>query len=114
MYAVIFEVTPTTEGKNDYLKIAAELRTFLTDQEGFISIERFQSMNDSEKVLSLSFWESEDSIKKWRNIIEHREGQKKGKNSLFSSYRIRVAKVLRDYNNSERDEAPDDSNKTLM
>jgi heme-degrading monooxygenase HmoA len=110
MIAVIFEVKPKSEGKEEYLKIAAELREFLHKQDGFISIERFQSLVDENKVLSLSFWRDEESIRKWRNTLEHRNGQKRGKGSLFQSYRIRVAEVVRDYTESNRDEAPLDSN----
>lgn len=110
MYAVMFEVKPTTAGKEEYLNIAAELRQFLTDRKGFISIERFQSLAEEGKFLSLSFWEDEESIEAWRTLLEHRHGQKAGKERLFESYRIRVAKVARDYTDLERDEAPQDSN----
>jgi len=113
MFAVIFEVKPSVEGKDEYLKIAAELREFLENRDGFISIERFQSLTDEGKVLSLSFWRDEVDIKKWRNLIEHRSAQKKGKESLFQSYRIRVAEVMRDYSGSDRHEAPTDSNNEL-
>ena len=107
MYAVIFEVKPKDEGKEAYLNIASELRKFLEDQEGFISIERFQSLVDQGKILSLSFWDNEEAIKKWRDLDEHILGQKKGKKELFHSYRIRVAKIIRDYTDLSRDEAPD-------
>lgn len=113
MFAVIFEVKPKVEGKEEYLKIATNLRNFLENQEGFISIERFQSLAEEGKVLSLSFWENEKDIEKWRNLHEHRIGQKKGKEKLFHSYRIRVAQVVRDYTESERNEAPKDSNEKL-
>lgn len=109
MYAVIFEVTPTTEGKDEYLKIAAELRDLLVNLDGFISIERFQSLVEEKKILSLSFWRDEESIAKWRNLLDHRSAQKAGKSALFESYRIRVAQVVRDYSDSKRDEAPNDS-----
>jgi heme-degrading monooxygenase HmoA len=113
MFAVMFEVIPNAEGKDEYLEIAAELREFLENRDGFISIERFQSLSDEGKVLSLSFWRDEIDIKKWRNLMEHRSAQKKGKASLFQSYRIRVAEVVRDYSGSDRDEAPGDSNDAL-
>ena len=113
MIAVIFEVKPTTSGKTEYLKIAGELREFLKNRDGFISIERFQSFAEEEKVLSLSFWRDEASIQKWRNLLEHRLAQKKGKEVLFTSYRIRVAEVVRDYTNTDRKEAPADSNEAL-
>jgi heme-degrading monooxygenase HmoA len=113
MLAVIFEVKPRPEGRNEYLEIAAHLREFLQDQKGFISIERFQSLVDEEKILSLSFWEDDDSIEKWRTLLEHRIAQKKGKEVLFDSYRIRVAQVVRDYTESNRAEAPADSNEAL-
>jgi heme-degrading monooxygenase HmoA len=114
MFAVIFEVTPTIKGKDQYLKIAAELRKLLENRDGFISIERFQSLTEKGKVLSLSFWKDEASIEKWRNLIEHRSAQKSGKETLFESYRIRVAKVVRDYTESDRGKAPPDSNATLL
>ena len=114
MFAVIFEVKPTAEGTAEYLQIAAKLRTFLENREGFISIERFQSLVDEGKVLSLSFWKDEASIEPWRNVLEHRHAQQVGKDKLFHSYRIRVAKVVRDYTDNEREQAPQDSNATLL
>ncbi len=111
MLAVIFEVNPTKEGKSEYLQIAAELRKFLEDRDGFISIERFQSLTEEGKILSLSFWRDEKAVEEWRNILEHRTAQKRGKNFLFRSYRIRVVKVVRDYTETYRDEAPSDSAK---
>ncbi len=113
MYAVIFEVTPAAAGKDEYLSIAAELRKFLENRDGFISIERFQSLSAEGKLLSLSFWRDEASIEAWRNLLEHRTAQQKGKDSLFQSYRIRVAEVVRDYTASEREQAPTDSNVAL-
>lgn len=107
MIAVIFEVYPTKEGKAEYLAIAAGLREFLANRPGFISIERFQSLADEQKLLSLSFWEDEESVTTWRNLLEHRIAQKKGKDGLFEKYRIRVAQVVRDYTDSDRQQAPD-------
>lgn len=114
MLAVIFEVNPTPEGKPEYLDIAAELRSLLEDRDGFISIERFQSLSDESKILSLSFWRDEASIQAWRNLLEHRTAQHKGKTSLFRDYRIRVAHVVRDYSGTARDEAPEDSKDALQ
>ncbi|WP_291326520.1 antibiotic biosynthesis monooxygenase [Desulfovibrio sp. UCD-KL4C] len=114
MYAVIFEVHPTEEGTEEYLEIATHLKQFLTDQEGFISVERFKSLAEEGKFLSLSFWESEAAIEKWRNKLNHRQGQKKGKDELFHSYRIRVAQVVRDYTHDDRENAPEDSNNQLL
>ena len=110
MYAVIFEVWPTSEGKGEYLQIAAKLKEFLENREGFISIERFQSLTDENKLLSLSFWEDEKSIETWRNMFEHRIAQDKGNTGIFDDYRIRVANVLRDYTKEKREQAPKDSN----
>lgn len=110
MYAVIFEVYPTKEGKEEYLKIASNLKEFLQNREGFISIERFQSLVNENKLLSLSFWEDEKSIEIWRNMFEHRMAQDKGNSSIFEDYRIRVAKVERDYTKTNREQAPKDSN----
>ena len=109
MYAVIFEVVPTSQGKEAYLKLAAELRDLLTGIDGFISIERFQSLVEDEKVLSLSFWRDEEAIAKWRNLLDHRSAQKAGREALFKSYRIRVAEVVRDYSDTQRQQAPADS-----
>jgi heme-degrading monooxygenase HmoA len=113
MIAVIFEVCPTEVGTGEYLSIAASLRELLKDRPGFISIERFQSLGDENKVLSLSFWENEEAVQEWRNLLEHRIAQKKGKRELFTKYRIRVAHVLRDYTESDRTHAPSDSNVVL-
>ena len=113
MLAVIFEVIPTEKGKGEYLEIAAKLRSFLENRDGFISIERFQSLTEEGKILSLSFWRDENSVAEWRNFLEHRNAQKKGKESLFRSYRIRVAEVVRDYTETDRTEAPADSRDAL-
>jgi heme-degrading monooxygenase HmoA len=109
MVAVIFEAFPA-EGKwDEYLDIAARLRHELNKIEGFISIERFQSLTNTQKILSLSFWKDEDSIKQWRNVEMHRMAQKEGRSSIFDNYRLRVATVQRDYGMTEREQVPDDS-----
>lgn len=114
MYAVIFEVKPIEAGKAEYLKFAASLRKSLENRPGFISIERFQSLVEEKKILSLSFWENEASIEAWRNAMDHRIAQRRGKDTLFESYRIRVARVIRDYTDTNRDNAPEDSNAALL
>lgn len=109
MIAVIFEVQPA-EGKRDaYLGIAAELRPLLDGIDGFISIERFQSLVDPNRVLSLSFWRDEEAVEAWRNTEEHRQAQHAGRGGIFAGYRLRIANVVRDYGLTERDEAPEDS-----
>ena len=111
MIAVIFEVIPTREGKEEYLEIAASLREHLNNIPGFLSIERFQSLTNPEKLLSLSFWEDEKAIAEWRNLEEHRQAQSKGRQRLFKEYRIRVSNITRDYSMTSRHEAPVDSKK---
>jgi heme-degrading monooxygenase HmoA len=113
MLAVIFEVIPNQDGKSEYLDIAGDLRRLLENRDGFISIERFQSLVDERKILSLSFWRDEAAIQSWRNEMEHRTAQQKGRSSLFDAYRIRVAEVIRDYSEKNRDEAPDDSRELM-
>ena len=109
MLAVIFEVWPA-EGQTDtYLKIAAGLRTELQKIDGFISIERFQSLTEEGKVLSLSFWRDEEAIQNWRNLEKHRIAQSQGRAGVFADYRLRVASVVRDYGMNERAGAPADS-----
>ena len=109
MIAVIFEVIPHREHKQEYLDIAASLRPELEKIEGFISIERFQSLNDPNKLLSLSFYENEEALDQWRNVEKHRMAQTIGRNKIFEEYRIRIVSVIRDYTMSERDQAPADS-----
>ncbi|MDZ7802937.1 antibiotic biosynthesis monooxygenase [Thiohalophilus sp.] len=109
MIAVIFEVIPTADGKQEYLSIAAQLRKDLKEMPGFISIERFQSLSDDRKILSLSFWEDEEAICRWRNLEQHRIAQGKGRGSLFQDYRIRVGAIVRDYSLDDRTQAPEDS-----
>ena len=111
MIAVIFEVVPAEGKRGEYLDIAAGLRDELTEIEGFVSIERFQSLVTPEKILSLSFWETEESVRAWRNTELHRAAQAVGRASVFRDYRLRVAFVERDYGMSERTEAPPDSRK---
>jgi len=109
MIAVIFEAFPAKGKWDAYLDIAARLKPELNKIEGFISIERFQSIANPEKVLSLSFWRDEESIAQWRNIEMHRMAQREGRSSIFDDYRLRVADVLRDYGMNEREQAPKDS-----
>lgn len=109
MIAVIFEVWPASGRKEDYLGIAAKLKPDLEKIDGFISVERFQSLTDPTKLLSLSFWRDEDSVKRWRIQERHRESQAAGRGGVFSDYRLRIASVVRDYGMAERGEAPADS-----
>jgi heme-degrading monooxygenase HmoA len=109
MVAVIFEVIPKNGQKEEYLSLAAALRLELEKIEGFISVERFQSLADPGKILSLSFWKDEESIKKWRALDSHRSAQSSGRLTLFEDYRLRVAVVARDYGKLDRVEAPKDS-----
>ena len=109
MIAVIFEVWPAPDQKGQYLDIAAELRPLLDGIEGFISIERFQSLTDADKLLSLSFWRDEGAVTRWRNLEAHRTAQATDRDHVLSDYRLRVAHVVRDYGTSERAEAPSDS-----
>jgi heme-degrading monooxygenase HmoA len=111
MIAVIFEVVPAPGKRQEYLDLAAKLRPELERTDGFISIERFASLANDSKILSLSFWRDEDAVRRWRNVQEHREAQAKGRGGVFADYRLRVASVLRDYGMSERREAPQDSRK---
>lgn len=109
MIAVIFEVQPYPEHKQRYLDIAAGLRPHLEQVDGFISIERFQSLTDDTKILSLSFFRDEAAVEAWRNLQAHRTAQDQGRRSVFRDYRLRVAGVLRDYGMTDRDQAPRDS-----
>lgn len=112
MIAVIFEVWPAPGRKQDYLDLAASLRAELERIDGFLSIERFQSLTDQDKLLSLSFWRDEAAVATWRNLEHHRAAQKAGRGGVFRDYRLRVAHVLRDYGMTERAEAPADSRQT--
>lgn len=107
--AVIFEVIPADGFKETYLDLALQLKPELEKIKGFISIERFQSIYQPEKILSLSFWESETAIQEWRSLDAHRETQSKGRNGVFKDYRLRIAQVRRDYGMFQREEAPEDS-----
>jgi len=109
MIAVIFELTPAPGRKQEYLDLAAGLAAELKDRDGFISIERFESISNPGRFVSLSFWRDEEAVRKWRNVQKHREAQAKGRGGIFSAYRLRVAQVLRDYSMDSRKEAPEDS-----
>lgn len=106
MIAVIFEVEPSPDGHAAYLEHAARLRPLLEQMEGFISVERFQSLTHPNKLVSLSFWRDEAAVRAWREQAEHRETQAAGRAGIFDDYRLRVATVVRDYGLYERDQAP--------
>jgi heme-degrading monooxygenase HmoA len=109
MIAVIFEVQPNAGRKDAYLEAAARLKPLLEKMDGFISIERFESLSQAGKILSLSIWRDEEAVRQWRNVEEHRRAQAAGRQSIFADYRLRIAQVIRDYGLNERAEAPDDS-----
>ena len=109
MIAVIFEVEPHDGRKAEYLDLAAEMRPLAEQIDGFISIERFASLTDPSRILSLSFWRDEEALSAWRNLDSHRSAQSAGRNGIFRNYRLRVAAVQRDYGLHDRDQAPTDS-----
>ncbi len=109
MIAVIFEVWPADGRKLAYLDIAARLKPELEKIDGFLSIERFQSLTEEGKILSLSFWRDDDAVRRWRTLEDHRQAQQAGRAGIFRDYRLRVASVMRDYGMNERLEAPADS-----
>lgn len=109
MIAVIFEVAPATGRRDVYLNLAARLSDRLQAIDGFVSIERFESLSVPGKILSLSFWRDEEAVMTWRNTAEHRSAQQAGRHGVFSDYRLRVVSVIRDYGMFERYEVPEDS-----
>lgn len=109
MIAVIFELWPHESRRKDYFDLAAELKPLLSEIDGFVSIERFESLAEKGKFLSLSFWRDEAAVQQWRNLEAHRAAQEAGRGGIFRDYRLRVVQVLRDYGMHERAEAPTDS-----
>ncbi|WP_438749700.1 antibiotic biosynthesis monooxygenase family protein [Pararhizobium sp. O133] len=109
MIAVIFEVTPAYGRRSAYLDLAGQLHARLDKIDGFLSIERFESLKLPGKILSLSFWRDEAAITRWRNGPDHRAAQHAGRNGTFADYRLRIAGVIRDYGMAEREQAPEDS-----
>lgn len=109
MIAVIFEFTAAEGRFADYKRLAEALNEEVRKLDGFISIERFQSITNASKFVSISFWRDEAAVRKWRNVQQHREAQAKGRGGIFSAYRLRVCRVIRDYGMQERGEAPRDS-----
>ena len=109
MIAIIFEVWPKPNRRQDYSDIAAALRPLLETIDGFISVERFESLTEPGKMLSLSFFRDEAAVQAWRNLTAHRSAQAKGRAEVFGNYRLRVANVIRDYGINDRQQAPRDS-----
>lgn len=109
MIAVIFEFTPAEGRFPDYMELVGTLKADLDKADGFISLERFESITNKGKFVSLQFWRDEESVSKWRNLQRHRQAQAKGRGGIFESYRLRIAAVVRDYTMDEREQAPADS-----
>jgi len=107
--AVIFEFTPAEGRFPEYMQLVETLKADLARAEGFISLERFESITTRGKFISLQFWRDEESVRKWRNLQKHRAAQKAGRERIFDSYRLRIATVIRDYEKDRRAEAPADS-----
>lgn len=114
MIAVIFEVEPVDGGAERYFGIARALGPQLGRIDGFVSVERFESLSRPGRFLSLSFWRDESAVRAWRCHGHHRQGQQEGRDHVFAGYRIRVAEVVRDYGLRERSQAPDDSRAFLI
>ena len=112
MIAVIFEVWPAEGRAAEYFDLAAALKADLEKIDGFVSVERFESLSTRGKFLSLSFWRDEEAVRSWRSLTAHRMAQAKGRGGVFADYRLRVASVIRDYGMNERAGAPEDSRKT--
>ena len=108
MMAVIFEVWPAPGRRDEYLQLAAALRSEVEQIEGFISVERFESLYEEGKLLSLQFWRDDEAVTRWRNHLDHRRAQAMGRGGMFADYRLRVAEVVRDYGPQRREEAPAD------
>ena len=108
---VLFEVKPTKEGMKRYLDLAAMLKPLLAGFEGFIRAERFSSLNEEGKLLSMNVWTDEAAVERWRNTVEHRISQAEGREKLFESYRITVCTPIREYSDPYREQAPADSNR---
>ena len=109
MIAVIFEFTPAKGRAKDYFDLVAQLKPELDKAEGFVSLERFESITRPGSFVSLQYWRDEGSVQKWRNVQLHRQAQAKGRGGIFADYRLRIASVLRDYTLEDRAQAPADS-----
>ena len=109
MIAIIFEVFPKKGKVEEYLDIAARMRPMVENVEGFISVERFRSISNPDKLLSISYFVDEAAVARWRNLSEHRTAQSKGRSDIFDDYRIKVLSVIRDYGMDDREQAPTDS-----
>jgi len=109
MMAVIFEVEPDPAHRQEYLDTAAALRAELEAIDGFLSVERFESLARPGRLLSLSFWRDEEAVRRWRTLASHRDAQLRGRQGVFRDYRLRVAEVVRDYGLREREQAPGDA-----
>ncbi|QIE56361.1 antibiotic biosynthesis monooxygenase [Pikeienuella piscinae] len=109
MIIVIFEVFPREGERDAYLDMAAEMRPLVDAIDGFISVERFESLSTPGKILSISTFRDEAALDEWRRLTRHRSAQRAGRERMFADYRIRVASVLRDYGMKEREGAPEDS-----
>lgn len=109
MIAVIFELAPASGRADRYFELADQMRPLLNDIDGFLSIERFESLTTPGRILSLSFWRDEAAVAGWRNLSHHRAAQAEGRATVFADYRLRIARVMRDYGMTRRDDAPSDS-----
>jgi heme-degrading monooxygenase HmoA len=113
MIAVIFELEPNGSAGDRYFELAAGLVPHLKAIDGFISVERFESLSQPGRYLSLSFWRDEEAVQRWRGQAQHREAQQEGRSAVLSGYRLRVANIVRDYGLTDREQAPNDSRDAL-
>lgn len=109
MILVLFELDPAEGRAGEYFDLAAALKPELETVDGFVSIERFESLATPGRYLSLSAWRDEAAVRDWRNRMAHRKAQAAGRAGILGHYRLRVAEVIREYGLVDRDQAPADS-----
>lgn len=96
MFVVLFEVQPKKSQWDRYLELAGMLRPELEQISGFIDNDRYASEQTAGKLLSLSTWESEKALIRWRTQGLHHDVQQQGRFEVFDDYHLRVGEVATD------------------
>lgn len=91
-YAVIF-TSHRTDGDNGYGYMATKMVELAAQQPGYLGVESARE----DLGITISYWSDLESIKNWKANIEHKQAQKSGHEKWYSSFKVRISKVERDY-----------------
>ncbi len=97
MIGLFFEVLPKAGREETYFEMARLLRPELDKHDGLVFIDRYRSLSTGGLILSHQLWSSEECLIRWRENTKHKTVQRAGREQHFADYRLRVARLIREW-----------------